>query len=165
MVRNYSGAGGLTGPQFYDLTSPDSSGAVWDPARYSPDVIVVNLGTNDFSTGLTTAELDTMRSNYRQTYAEFLTHLRDIHPLATLIAAVGPMMTDSYPAGYQAWTSIRSDVQETVNARTAEGDSNVFYWEFSPQTSPYGEDWHPTIATHQKMADVLTPFIQEKKGW
>jgi lysophospholipase L1-like esterase len=165
MVRNYSGGGGLTGPQFYDLTAPDSSGVAWDPARYSPDVIVVNLATNDFSTGLTADQLETMRSNYRQTWGEFLTHLRDTHPLATLIAAVGPMMTDSYPTGYQAWTSIRSDVQETVNARTAEGDSNVFYLEFSPQTSPYGEDWHPTIATHQKMADLLTAFIQQKKGW
>jgi lysophospholipase L1-like esterase len=165
MVRNYSGSAGLTGPQFYELTAPDSSGATWDHTRYSPDVIVVNLGTNDFSIGLTADQLATTRSNYRQAYADFLTRLRALHPAATLIAAVGPMMSDSYPADYQALTSIRSDVQGTVNARTTGGDTNVFYFEFPVQSSPYGEDWHPTIATHQTMADSLAAFILQTKGW
>jgi lysophospholipase L1-like esterase len=165
MVRNYTGGSGLTGPEFYELADPDASDKTWDHARYTPDVIVVNLGTNDFSPGLSADELTTMRSDYRQKYADLLVRLRELHPLATLIAAVGPMMTDSYPSGYQAWTSMRSDVTQTVDARVAAGDSNVFYLEFSPQSGPYGEDWHPTIATHQQMANVLVPFIQDQKGW
>lgn len=165
MVRNYAGGGGLKAPEFYGLTSPNQSGATWDTTRYTPDVIVVNLGTNDFSTGLDADELTAMRADYRQTYQDFLTDLRETHPEATLIAAVGPMISDAYPPGYEAWTSIRSDVQEVVTARTEAGDSNVFYFEFAPQSSPYGEDWHPTVATHQEMADGLVPFIQEKQGW
>jgi lysophospholipase L1-like esterase len=165
MVRNYAGGGGLTGPEFYDLTGSDASAVAWTPTRYSPDVIVVNLGTNDFSVGLSADELATMRASYRQTYAEFLAHLRTLHPDATLIAAIGPMMSDSYPTAYQALTSVRSDVQGVVDALATAGDSNVFFLEFSGQSSPYGEDWHPTVATHQKMADVLTPFVKEKKGW
>lgn len=165
MVRNYSGGGGLTAPDFYDLTGPDLSAAAWDPTRYAPDVIVINLGTNDFSIGLDADTLATMREDYRQTYGEFLTHLRELHPAATLIAAVGPMMSDSYPAEYQAWTSIRADVQEVVDAHAAAGDTNVFFFQFSPQTSPYGEDWHPTVATHQTMADLLVAFVRETKGW
>jgi lysophospholipase L1-like esterase len=167
MVRNYGGESGMTGPEYYELALPDSPDASWDHTRYSPHVIVVNLGTNDFSIGLDTAttELDTMRADYRQTYGEFLTRLRELHPSATLIAAVGPMVSDSYPEGYYAWTNIRSDVKGVVDAATAAGDSNVFYLEFAPQSSPYGEDWHPTVATHQKMADLLTAFIREKKDW
>ena len=51
-----------------------------------------------------------------------------------------------------AWTSIRADVQEVVDSFVTGGDSNVFYFEFAPQSSPYGEDWHPTVATHEAMA-------------
>lgn len=165
MVRNYSGGSGLKGPEYYELSGAESSWPVWDHARYSPDVIVVNLGTNDFSPGLDPDQLAAMRADYRQTYAEFLAQLRRLHPQATLIAAVGPMITDSYPDGYAAWTSIQADVKGTVDARVAGGDSNVFYFAFDPQSGPYGEDWHPTVATHQQMATLLSAFIKEKKAW
>jgi lysophospholipase L1-like esterase len=163
-VRNYGGSPGLTVPNFYDLTAPDSSGKAWDHERYEPDTIVVNLGTNDFSIGLTAAELSTMRSSYRKTYAEFLRKLRALRPRATLIAAVGPMLSDSYPPGYQAWTSIRADVGSVVDSLTKSGDRNVYYFEFTPQVAPFGEDWHPTVATHTKMANALAAFIRETKG-
>jgi hypothetical protein len=91
--------------------------------------------------------------------------LRELHPEAALIGAVGPMMSDSYPEGYEAWTSIRSDVREVVGSFVADGDERVFYFEFVAQSSPYGEDWHPTLATHQRMADALTAFIEEELGW
>jgi len=165
MVRNYGGGGGLLAPEFYELTGPDSSGETWDHERYSPEVIVVNLGTNDFSVGLEGDEVLTMRADYRAAYTEFFAHLRELHPDAALIGAVGPMISDSYPAGYEAWTSIRSDVRGVVDAFVADGDDKVFYFEFATQTAPYGEDWHPTIATHQSMADALTEFIEEELGW
>jgi lysophospholipase L1-like esterase len=165
MVRNYEGFSALTGPQYYELTGAESDWPAWDHSRYSPDVIVVNLGTNDFSPGLDTDQYAAMRENFRQTYAQFLGRLREAHPMATLIAAVGPMMSDSYPDGYLALMSIESDIKGVVKAATAAGDSNTFFFEFAEQSSPYGEDWHPTIDTHQKMADVLVPFIEQKKGW
>jgi lysophospholipase L1-like esterase len=66
LVRNYGGASGLTAPEFYDLTAPNASWPTWDSSRYTPDVIVVNLGTNDFSIGLSMDELATMRESYRR---------------------------------------------------------------------------------------------------
>jgi lysophospholipase L1-like esterase len=165
MVRNYSGGGGLHGPDFYELTGPDANDATWDHTLYSPDVIVVNLGTNDFSIGLEGDAIIAMREEYRAAYSDFFEHLRDLHPEATLVAAVGPMISDSYPPGYQAWTSIRADVQEVVDGFVQSGDSKVLYFEFAPQSSPYGEDWHPTVARHRIMADALGAFIEEALGW
>ena len=50
VYRNYSGAAGDLLPVIYDKTLPDDATApAWDIARYTPDVVVVNLGTNDFS--------------------------------------------------------------------------------------------------------------------
>jgi hypothetical protein len=36
----------------------------------------------------------------------------------------------------------------------------VHYLAFTPQTAPYGEDWHPSAATHEAMATRLTEFIR-----
>ncbi len=165
LVRNYDGHAALEVPAFYDLTAPDSSGAAWDHRRHSPDVIVVNLGTNDFSIGLDPRGLSAMRAEFRRAYEAFLERLRATHPRATLIAAVGPMINDAHPPGYKAWTSIRADVQGVVAARASAGDTDLLYFEFEPQSAPYGEDWHPTVATHRAMAERLSAFIQQKMGW
>lgn len=165
MVRNYGGGSGLHAPAFYELVGPDSGAAAWDHSRYRPDAIVVNLGTNDFSIGLEADALSAMRDEYRTAYADFLTRLRELHGSAALIAAVGPMMSDTYPPDYAAWSSIRSDVRSVVDERVGAGDDQVYYFEFTPQSSPYGEDWHPTVATHQTMADSLVAFIRTELDW
>ncbi|MGC4065578.1 MAG: SGNH/GDSL hydrolase family protein [Polyangiaceae bacterium] len=166
VIRNYGGFSGLVVPQIYEKTlHEDSAAPDWDHEGYSPDVVVVNLGTNDYSTGLTTDQLDAHHAAFRQGYVDFLTRIREVHATATIVAVVGPMLSDSYPTGYQAWTSVKREVQAAVEARHTANDPNVYYFALAPQSSPYGEDWHPTLATHQKMADALTPFIANLKGW
>lgn len=164
VLRNYSDFAGKKVPEFYPLILPEESDSpVWDFAKWTPDVVVINLGTNDFSPGID--DMDQHRQDFREAYGEFLGSLRGYYPEAQLIAAVGPMLSDAYPTGYDAWTNIQADVQAVVEARHTAGDERVHYFKFTPQRSPYGEDWHPTVATHQAMADALVPFIQELQGW
>jgi lysophospholipase L1-like esterase len=145
---------------------PDEPSVIpWDHARYDPDVIVVNLGTNDLSTGLALDELPAHRERFRRAYSNLLAHMRHIHPHASIFAVVGPMMNDAFPPGYLAWTSIREDVRTVVEARRSSGDPDTFFFALEPQTGPYGEDWHPTVATHRRMADALVQLIREKKSW
>ncbi len=166
VIRNYGGFAGTLVPAMYDLTLPeDPEFPAWDHSQYEPDVVVINLGTNDYSPGIELEELPAHREAFRAGYSEFLTHIRAVHPEATIVATLGPMMGDSWPAGYQAWTSIQEDLALVLAERAAAGDTNVHLHVFAPQSSPYGEDWHPTIATHQKMADTLAPFIAELSGW
>ncbi len=165
IVRNYSGFVGLFIPEFYELTSILATATTWDHALYSPQVIVVNAGTNDFSPGLTVEELAVMREEFRSTYRSFLDRLRELHPEAALVAAIGPMMSDGYPEGYQALTSIRADVSTVVDSLVADGDDRIWFLEFPAQTAPYGEDWHPTLATHRTMGEALAEFLRTKLGW
>lgn len=154
--RNYAGGAGPTLPQLYLRTLPDEqTGAPWDVTRLVPDVVVINLGTNDFST----PGVD--RAAFRARYTEFLAALRGYYPRAPFVATVGPMLTDAYPPGAQALTNAQADVKEVVQARHAAGDSRVYFFAFTPQTSPFGEDWHPTVATHQRMAAELVPFLRD----
>lgn len=166
VIRNYAGFEGDVVPKIYEATlHEDDTAPNWNHSSYSPDVIVVNLGTNDFSPGIELDQLDAHREAFKQGYSDFLIRLRELHAESTIVVSVGPMMSDGFPEGYNAWTSIRSDLKAVVEARNAAGDADVSYFEFKAQSSPYGEDWHPTIATHQKMANALVPFVAQLRGW
>lgn len=160
MYRNFSGGGGLTGPAFWELVLPDDPASPkWDVSRYVPDVVVVNLGTNDFSPG----DVDPVA--YETAATEFLAKLRTAYPAATLFAAIGPMLSDYYPVGANAWTTAKTHLKAAVDARIAAGDKDVHFHAFSPQSPPYGEMWHPTAATHESMANELAAEIKTLKGW
>jgi lysophospholipase L1-like esterase len=167
VIRNYEGFSGPVVPTLYEQTLPDDNGSPpWDHSRYVPDVVVVNLGTNDFSPGIPLDQLESHRAAFKQAYIDFLSRIRVVHPTASIVAVVGPMLNDSFPEGYAAWTSVQTDVAAAVEARHAANDVDVHYFALEPQQGPYyGEDWHPTIATHQAMSDALVPFIAGVRGW
>ncbi len=172
MVRNYEDSAGDTVPQMYLKSLPDdSTAAAWNPSVAVPDVVVINLGTNDFSPVLTaTADggpgmVD--NAAYTSTYVQFLRRsLRGYYPKATFIVAAGPMLSDSYPPGYKAWTNIQADIKNVVTARNmASGDMDVHTQFIAPQSPPYGEDYHPTVAEQRKMSDLVVAQIKQLKGW
>ena len=158
--RNYSDGGGQVIPDLYLNSVPeDPSASRWDPAQYTPDAVIINLGTNDFST----PGVD--RRAFVAGYIGFLATLRGYYPGAALVAALGPMLSDYYPPGANAWTNAQADVKAAVAARVAAGDSHVHLITFPPQEGPWGEDWHPTAATHAKMARQLSQTLETILGW
>lgn len=160
LVRNYAGAPGMYVPAMYGLSVPDDPDArPWPHAHYVPDAVVVNLGSNDFST----PGVD--RRAFVAAYTKLLSDLRRIHPDALLVAAPGPMLTDDYPSGTAVWTAIRADVAEAIAARTRAGDTRLALQRFAPHRPPFGEDYHPTVATHRAMATQLASTLRARLGW
>jgi lysophospholipase L1-like esterase len=158
--RSYAGGGGQVMSDLYLNSVPEDPQANrWDPAQYVPDAVIVNLGTNDFST----PGVD--RVSFVARYTSFLATLRGYYPGAALVAALGPMLSDYYPPGANAWTNVQADVKAAVAARLAAGDRNIHLITFSPQQGPWGEDWHPTTATHAQMAWQLSQDLKLILGW
>jgi len=158
--RNYSGAPGQLLPEMYLSSVPeDAAASRWDPAQYVPDAVIINLGTNDFST----PGLD--RAAFLARYEQFLATLRGYYPQALLLATLGPMLSDYSPPGANAWTNARADVTAAVAARQEAGDRRVHAFFFLPQQPPYGQDWHPTVATHEQMAQALSAELKKRLGW
>ncbi len=158
VYRNNTGSTTGTLPEIYGRIFPDEvSGPAWSTSNYTPNVVVVNLGTNDFAPESTGNDLDS--ASFVQAYTDFVNTLRGYYSDAHIICAIGPMMNDYYPAGKEHLTRIRSYVSGMVDDFNNSGDSQVHFIEFDPQTEPYGEDWHPSAATHQSMATELTTFI------
>ncbi len=59
-------------------------------------------------------------------------------------------------------------VQSVVTARHTAGDTAVSYVDFGEQDQAadgIGCDYHPSLATHQKLATKLTAAIKLVTGW
>ncbi|WP_307630089.1 RICIN domain-containing protein [Streptomyces turgidiscabies] len=159
MVRNYNGGSpDVTYRTYYDRALQNVSGDVWqNPGTWRPQVVVVNLGTNDFSTAVNPGEPwtpDSLAAAYRTAYTDFLQKLRTRYGADTTIVAVA---AGSY-AGH---------VQQVVKARNDAGDSRVRQWSLDDSGLDFlGCDWHYSAHDDRLIADRLTSFISGlPTGW
>lgn len=170
MYSNLDGNKDLTMPKVYKDVYPDLPGRkTWDPAAWEPRIIVINLGTNDYSwegfqQGLDPDDFDKL---FISTYKAFIDELRLIHGEDVhILCVIGPMMNNFYPPGRNALTRIRQGVSTMVKQFREAGDESIHFLELPSQQSPFGEDWHPTAATHYKMGLILAEFIRVNvEGW
>lgn len=138
-------------PALYDRTVAVEQ-AAWD-FSWQPDVVVINLGTNDFSTGD-----DPPEELYVGEYVKFLAHLRDVYPGAYQLVLAPSLWGDEVAlvAGY---------LQSVVDQRHAAGDPDVGFADINVQWIGSGCDGHPSAATHEGMAMRLTEELKTRLGW
>ncbi|MEJ3750308.1 cellulose binding domain-containing protein [Actinomycetes bacterium KLBMP 9797] len=151
MVRNYNGGDpGTDYRTYYDRALLNVAGDVWNPGAWRPQLVVVYLGTNDFSTALNPGEpwtADSLVTAYRTAYSAFLQKLRTRYGASTTIVAVGASPFADY-------------VQQVVQERTAAGDSRVRYWALDGTgLDLLGCHWHYSTRDHQLISDRLTTFV------
>lgn len=91
VVRNYGGFDGDTLPQAHPLALLDRHHPACQPALdegWSPQLIVIGLGLNDFSTPLQPGERwahrAALRADFEQRYVQFVQGLRQRHPQAAV---------------------------------------------------------------------------------
>jgi lysophospholipase L1-like esterase len=143
-------------PAYYDRVLPNRADSHWDFSSWQPQAVVINLGTNDFSTAVDPSDTD-----FDTAYVSLLAHLREVYPDALLLCTVGPLLSGT------DLTTARADIAAAVQTRNAAGDIRVETFELAP-TDPangYGCDYHPSLATHRVMADTLTSVLRTKLGW
>lgn len=158
--RNWASFPADTLPEMYLKILPDEpESPLWDTTRFRPDLVVINLGTNDYSENA--PDIASVKRDFRKQYADFIDTLRAYYPNAAFILTIGPMLSDEYPQGYEAETDITAALTDLIENRRLQGDDRVYLLKVSPQTAPYGEDWHPSAAVHRQMADELLRFIEE----
>ncbi len=127
----------------------------WDFSKFTPDVVVINLGTNDASY---TGKDEELIREYIDAYKKFLATVRKDNPNAYIICALGLMGQDL------------SDAIDTVVSEYTEesGDTKVSAFRLTVQDgnkNGYAADWHPTAASHdiaaQEMAAEIRRIIAE----
>jgi lysophospholipase L1-like esterase len=157
MVRNYNGGEpGTSYRTYYQRALLSEAGDVWRPGRWRPQVVVVGLGINDFSTALNPGEQwtpETLIDAYRTAYLGFIAELRARYgPRTTIVVSATPVSGTTQPA---------EAAQQVVRERNAQGDSNVRYWFYDSAGLDYGGcHWHPSAHDHVVIADRLEAFLR-----
>ena len=144
-------------PMLYDYTDIGIEGTLgieehipWEFEKFRPDVIVVNLGTNDATY---TKDIPERLQGFETAYADFLKHIRQMNPSAYIICALGIMGDELFP--------------QIENAVKAVNDEKISALRFDVQKEEdgIGAEKHPNAVTHKKAAEKLSEKISEITGW
>ncbi len=154
IARNYDNTGaGYHMPHRYRQTFDTAKEPLWDAkaAPYKPDLVVIYLGTNDFSCSEQPLEI-----NFRNNYIEMLQQIRLNYGDDTPILCMGSP-ADPYLHDY-----IR-------NAVMVSGLKNIAYMAVSNLAHNFEDDlgasWHPNYQGHIKVASCMIPYVSTLTGW
>jgi len=128
-------------------TGYSESSANWDFSRYQANAVVINLGTNDRSHGVTGPD-------FQNGYVNFLSTVRSKYPNAAILAL------ETFSNRYSAET------QAAVTARNNAGDRNVYFVDTTGWLPSDGlsDSVHPNDKGHQAIATRLAPIVSARIG-
>lgn len=127
----------------------------WDFSRYQPDVVCINLGTNDLSTPNYDLSL------LKQSYQKFLKVVRQHNPKAKIVLLTGSML---YNQELQIAKQLLDELTEKAHKA---GDKEVYRFDMNHIDGEafYGNDWHPNVYQDEKMANELTAYLRKLMNW
>lgn len=167
VLRNYYRPDTEVFSVIYPRTLPFTGGSAWDFTQYTPDVVWMTLGGNDYDVFNNDPPPDF--NAFQTKYGELVTLVRSKHPNAHIFCAVATSLSDTYPVGYNAYTNVKTAVGNVVAAKSSGGDAKVHFFEFTravTATDLTGCGYHPNAAKHRAMADEAIAFIKSKvAGW
>ncbi len=124
---------------------------VWDSkAYYEPDVVIINLGTNDISW---VRGKEDRRLNYVAALRLLMEAVHRRSPDAKIICCIGVM-------GEVLNTSVKEAVELFSKDFPSVKTDCLLYTEQKPEDG-IGTDWHPSPVTHKKMAVELISLIEK----
>ena len=151
IVRNYNGGNGDPLPVAYPFVQFDKQ-IPYEDAGWHPQVIVIGLGTNDFSTQLDAGERwlsrEDLHASYEVAYGQFLRNLRARNADAFFIV----MATDG------ADGEIQSEVERVVAQLAAAGEQKVIFLPMNGLAMT-GCHSHPSTADDEVISDELIRFL------
>ncbi|CAN5552548.1 SGNH/GDSL hydrolase family protein [soil metagenome] len=146
-----------TVPEVYDRALGGDKTSTWDFKSWTPDVVLINLSTNDFNAKQQPAEAEWVAA-----YAAFIERLRKNYPDAMVYVTTSPMLNGEKKKTTKAY------LEKVIETSAAAGDKKVALLEFPTQNMKadgLGSDWHPSLKTHQKMASILVARLKEDLKW
>lgn len=159
IYQNYDMNRENTMPNLYTKIIPFEE-KEWDFSKWKPDVVVINLGTNDF------AHSNPDSIGWSNAYLKLLSTIRKNYPDAEIICLIGPMISDYWPESSKALTTIKKYLAAVKEEFKKTHDAKISTFNLSPQGNlGYGCDWHPSLKQQKKNSDELTTYIKSRMGW
>jgi lysophospholipase L1-like esterase len=150
IVRNYDGFIGDPLPALYPYALYDGKSEYNDPT-WQPQIIMIALGGNDFSTPVHAGEkwhsLEDLRADYIASYVTFVKNLRARHPKASfLLADYGE-------------PEIISDITEVIKRLNADGETRIAPFNAGSGFELTGCDYHLNTADDKRISATLIAYI------
>lgn len=158
VVRNYGYKGKVSPdamPDRFNRVYDEKALPLWNFKQWKPDVLVINLGTNDFST-----QPYPDKAVFKAGYEKLINEVRKQYGELPIFCVVGPM-TDEPCYSY---------VKEMVeDFRSIYQKKNVYFvgiptYLMVPEKD-LGSDTHPNYIGQRKMAAHVLPVIAGILGW
>ena len=140
VLQNYGGNTDEPMSELWTRTFTGQAEPQWDWASRPADVVVVNLGTNDFSAPIDAAD-------FTAAYVALLTDVRTRYPDAAIVSVT--------------WASWGAEREGWVTEALAQfGDANVSTQRFEvlPEEG-WGCDFHTNVVTNQRFGEQLAEHI------
>ncbi|MEI7542838.1 MAG: SGNH/GDSL hydrolase family protein [bacterium] len=151
VVKNYGEKTNVSAeplPIYYDRTLQNDANIKWNFKEWIPDVVVINLGTNDYS-----AQPIPDEKVFVKAYAELIVKVRSNYPVARIFCCVGPVES-------QELNNSIIKVFELIK------DNNVYRVDMAKLTEEeLGCDWHPNEAAAKRLAQELVDKVKPVMGW
>lgn len=126
----------------------------WDFCRFKPELIVINLGTNDFSYCRDNTD---RQAAFITCYHDFLTMVHEKNPDAYLLCIYGIMNSELTPCIEDAIARYRqSSGSERVDS---------LFLPTQTESDGYVIDYHPSVDTHKRAASAVSIRIREIMHW
>jgi hypothetical protein len=155
LVLDYQGGYNNNLPSQFDRTLLFTPTPKWNFANWIPNLVVVCLGLNDYNGwGGYSGPVDSANAGiFRQRYHEFISTIMDAYPGVKILAVA---------ANGLQW--IKDNVSQVVAEENSWGHANIYYASFPYYNGGYVSD-HPSVATHQKIADTLIAVMNTMNPW
>lgn len=126
----------------------------WDFRTYKPDMIIVNLGTNDFSY---CQNHEKRLEEFIVLYQKFLQTIRKKNKNSYILCTYGMMNQELMPSIKKAIDSYKEANQDAK--------VSFFLLPLQSEADGYVINYHPSIITHIKSAEILTDKIRAIMNW
>jgi len=168
IVRAYNGSKDFSPfPHYYKRVLMNRESPKYNPQRppfglpWRPQVVVVALGTNDFSTPLQPhestlfADRESLRNQFRHRYAQFLDLLREQYP-GVRFALVSTNVGEE--------DELKEALALLLEEQEKAGHRDLFTVDLSTLTL-YGCHWHPDLIDQKRNGKKLAEAIAQEMKW
>ena len=130
----------------YEQVLPPQKEPKWDFSS-TPDIVIINLGTNDFSDGNIPNP-----SILTSGYLSILKKIRHYYAKTYILATLSPMLGES------DLVVVQNAIKQAIGLFHKQMDKNIKFWPMNFSID-LACDYHPSITAHRYMADALIPQL------
>ncbi len=146
IIRNYGDKEKISKdpmPSFYDYTLQNDASKKWDFKKWIPDLVIINLGTNDFST-----EPNPDKDIFISEYKKLINKIKNNYDNNIKILCICSPFE-------------QNKLRDIIKGISEEEKTEFLEMPSLTEDEKNGCHWHPTVAGHKKMADALIKKIKK----